>query len=162
MYLFVAVQPRLLRLRRSANLHITQYTDFALRVLLYLGADPERLATIGEIAERYAISRSHLMKVVSQLVQDGVVEGLRGKGGGIRLAKPAKEIWLGPLVRRLEPEMALVDCFRNNSQCAIDGHCRLKGVFAEAMNAFMAVLNRYTLADLLSAPQELRQILHLE
>lgn len=143
-------------------MHITQYTDYALRVLLYLGAAPERLATIGEIAERYAISRSHLMKVVNQLVQDGVIEGLRGKGGGIRLAKPASDIWLGPLVRSLEPEMVLVDCFRSDSQCVINGQCRLKGVFAEALSAFMAVLDRYSLADLLAEPQPLRQLLRLD
>ena len=143
-------------------MRITQYTDYALRELLYLGAAPERLATIAEIAERYAISRSHLMKVVNQLVQDGVVVGLRGKGGGIRLAKPASEISLGALVRDLEPDLALVECFGPANQCVITGGCRLKGIFNEALSAFLAVLDRYTLADLLAGPQPLRQLLRLE
>lgn len=129
-------------------MHITQYTDYALRVLIYLGASPER-ATIAEIAERYQISRSHLMKVVNQLVQEGYVEGTRGKGGGISLARPAEQIVIGEVVRRIEGSFELVECFGADNQCRIAPACRLKSALNQALKAFLGVLDGYTLADFL-------------
>ena len=144
-------------------MRITQYTDYALRVLIYLGLESEKRSTIGEIAERYVISRSHLMKVVNQLVQEGFVEGVRGKGGGIRLAKPAEQIRIGDVVRKIEPDLAIVECFGPGTQCVITPACDLKRALYEALQAFLKVLDGYTLADFLRHQREpLRQLLNLE
>ncbi|NQD37900.1 Rrf2 family transcriptional regulator [Permianibacter sp. IMCC34836] len=144
-------------------MRITQYTDYALRVLIYLGLQPDRLATIGEIAERYAISRSHLMKVVNQLVQEGFVEGVRGKGGGIRLALPAGEIRVGDVVRKIEPDLILVECFGPGNHCVITPACDLKRALYEALQAFLKVLDSYTLADFLGKQRgPLLSLLQLE
>ncbi len=132
-------------------MRITQYTDYALRVLIYLGLEADTLSTIGEIAERYAISRSHLMKVVNQLVQEGFVEGVRGKGGGIRLAMPADQIRIGDVVRKIEPDLVLVECFGPGNQCVITPACDLKRALWEALQAFLKVLDGYTLEDFLGS-----------
>lgn len=139
-------------------MHITQHTDYGLRLLTYLGANSERQVTIGEISERFDISRSHLMKVANQLVRDGFVEGIRGKGGGLRLARAPADINIGAVVRRMERGMELVECFGSSSNCLLTPNCRLKGVLAEALEAFLRVLDRVSLADLLGAPQ--KQLLH--
>jgi len=140
-------------------MHITQHTDYALRVLIHLGANTERLVTIAEVSERFEISRSHLMKVANQLVREGFVEGLRGKGGGLRLARAPAEINVGDVVRRMERGMDLVECFGRDSQCLLTPNCRLKGVLGSALDAFLAVLDRVSLADLITAPE--RRVLHL-
>ncbi|PWR22130.1 Rrf2 family transcriptional regulator [Zavarzinia compransoris] len=127
-------------------MHLTRYTDYAMRVLLYLGARPDRLCSIAEVAAAYGISQNHLMKVVSDLGQAGVVASTRGRSGGIRLARPAADINVGAVVRRTEAGTDLVDCGR----CVIAPACGLTGVLAEALAAFLAVLDRYTLADILS------------
>jgi Rrf2 family nitric oxide-sensitive transcriptional repressor len=139
-------------------MHITQHTDYGLRLLTYLGANSERPVTIAEISERFDISRSHLMKVANQLVRDGFVEGLRGKGGGLRLARAPAEINIGAVVRRMERGMELVECFGSSSNCLLTPNCRLKGVLAEALEAFLRVLDQVSLAELLGAPQ--KQLLH--
>jgi Rrf2 family nitric oxide-sensitive transcriptional repressor len=140
-------------------MHITQHTDYALRVLIHLGANTERLVTIAEVSERFEISRSHLMKVANQLVREGYVEGLRGKGGGLRLARAPAEINVGDVVRRMERGMDLVECFGPDSHCLLTPNCRLKGVLGSALDAFLAVLDRVSLADLISTPE--RRVLHL-
>ena len=122
-------------------MNITQHTDYALRVLMYLGAVPERRVTIKEVAERFDISRSHLMKIVTELVAKGFVDGARGKGGGLRLARAASEIGLGDVVRQLEPSLALVECFGTQSHCLLDPACRLKGALDGALQAFLAALS---------------------
>jgi Rrf2 family transcriptional regulator, nitric oxide-sensitive transcriptional repressor len=139
-------------------MHITQHTDYGLRLLTYLGANGERQVTIAEISERFDISRSHLMKVANQLVRDGFVEGTRGKGGGLRLARAPAEINIGAVVRRMERGMELVECFGHDSRCLLTPNCRLKGVLAKALDAFLAVLDEVSLADLLGKPQ--KQLLH--
>jgi len=133
-------------------MHITQHTDYALRVLIYLGENTERLVTISEIAERFDISRSHLMKVVNQLVREGFVQGLRGKGGGLRLARDAVAINVGEVVRRMETDMDLVECFGQESKCLLDPGCKLKFALANALKAFMASLDKVTLATLIGTP----------
>ena len=144
-------------------MRITQYTDYALRVLIYLGLEADKRSTIGEIAERYVISRSHLMKVVNQLVQEGFVEGVRGKGGGIRLARPAEQIRIGDVVRKIEPDLAIVECFGAGNQCVITPACDLKRALYEALQAFLKVLDGYTLADFLNHQREpLRHLLQLD
>lgn len=143
-------------------MRITQYTDYALRVLIYLGLADNKLSTIGEIAERYVISRSHLMKVVNQLVQEGFVEGVRGKGGGIRLAMPANQIRIGDVVRKIEPDLVLVECFGPGNQCVITPACGLKNALWQALQAFLKVLDGYTLADFLTQREPLLQLLQLE
>ena len=136
---------------RTPAMNITQHTDYALRVLMYLGAVPERRVTIKEVAERFDISRSHLMKIVTELVAKGFVDGARGKGGGLRLARAASEIGLGDVVRQLEPSLALVECFGTQSHCVLDPACRLKGALDSALQAFLAALDRVSLADLVAS-----------
>jgi Rrf2 family nitric oxide-sensitive transcriptional repressor len=120
-------------------------------VLIYLGLKGERLATIQEIAEAYGISRNHLMKIVHHLGRLGVIETVRGKGGGMRLAKRPRDISVGAIVREMEEDLALVQCFDPaQGVCQIDGACRLKGILHEALDSFLTVLDRYTLEDLLA------------
>ena len=143
-------------------MNITQHTDYALRVLMYLGAVPERRVTIKEVAERFDISRSHLMKIVTELVAKGFVDGARGKGGGLRLARAASEIGLGDVVRQLEPSLALVECFGTRSHCLLDPACRLKGALDGALQAFLAAVDRVSLADLVGTDARLHAVLGLE
>ena len=134
---------------------LTLFTDYSMRVLLYLGARPERLCSIGEIAAAYRISQNHLMKVVNALARDGYVESVRGRGGGIRLGRAPEAINLGTLVRSTEDGFDLVDC----GNCLVAPACGITGVLGEALAAFFAVLDRYTLADMLGRRQELRRLL---
>jgi Rrf2 family nitric oxide-sensitive transcriptional repressor len=130
---------------------LTRYSDYSLRVLMYLALDPDRRSTIEDIAESYGISKAHLMKVVHQLGLRGYVETVRGRGGGLRLARRPEEIRLGDVVRSTEENMALVECFEPaSSQCAIEPACRLRSVLQDALAAFIAVLDRHTLADLVA------------
>ncbi len=130
-------------------MRLTRYTDYSLRVLIYLGLQPERLSSIREIAEAYGISESHLMKVVQALGQTGYVATLRGRGGGLKLAKSPHEINLGEVVRKTEDDVALVECFAEDGACRIEAPCRLRHLLKEALEAFFAVLDRHSLADLL-------------
>lgn len=136
-------------------MRLTTLSDYALRVLMYLGTAPDRLATIGEIAEAYAISDNHLMKVVQLLARGGFVETVRGRGGGLRLAKPAASIRLGDVVRLTEEDFSVVECFQSGNTCRITHACRLRGVLDDAVQAFFAVLDHRTLADLLVSPRPL-------
>jgi Rrf2 family nitric oxide-sensitive transcriptional repressor len=130
---------------------LTRYSDYSLRVLIYLALDPERLVTIEEIAQSYGISKAHLMKVVHQLGLNGYVETVRGRGGGLRLARRPEEITVGEVIRSTEENMALVECFDpESSQCAIEPACGLRSVLHEALAAFLAVLDRHTLGDLVA------------
>ena len=126
-------------------MRLTRYTDYAMRVLLYLGARPDRLCSIAEVSRSYGISQNHLMKVVNDLVNAGYLESVRGRFGGIRLARPASEINVGEIVRHTEEGFDLVDC----GSCIIAPACGLTGALHEALAAFMAVLDGYSLADLL-------------
>lgn len=144
-------------------MRLTQYTDFSLRVLIYLGLKGQELSTIQSISEAYGISRNHLMKVVQQLTRTGYVESVRGQHGGLRLKMAPTEIRLGALVKEMEPDLALVECFRENNQCVITPACILPRMLNEATRAFFDVLDGYTLEDLL-APRfvdPLRQLLRL-
>jgi len=126
-------------------MQLTRHTDYALRVLLYLAGQPDRLCAIAEIATCHDISRNHLMKVVNELVRAGFVEGVRGRHGGLRLRRLPGEIRLGAVVRACEPSLQVVNCVH----CVLTPGCGLTPVLGEAMAAFMAVLDGKTLADIL-------------
>ena len=140
-------------------MRLTAYTDYTLRTLIYLALCPNRLATIAIIAGSYGISENHLMKVVHQLGLAGYVETVRGKNGGLRLAKAPEDINVGEVVGRMEPDMQLVACFGESGMCMIEPSCVLKGALAEALGAFTAVLERYTLADLIVPRAKLARLL---
>ena len=133
-------------------MRLTIFTDYTLRVLIYLGAHQRegRLATIGDIAAAYGISDNHLMKIVSHLARQGYVETTRGKGGGMRLARAPESINIGDVVRGAEEDLVLVECFRRgNPECPIAPACALQGILGRALSAFFEVLDGKTLADLL-------------
>ena len=136
-------------------MRLTTFSDYSLRVLMYLGAQPERLVTISEIAAGHGISESHLMKVVHHLGQCGLIETIRGKGGGLRLASAPQDIVLGDVIRNTESDFTLVECFGTNATCRIQGACQLNTILREALNAMFLALDGYTLADLLMNPQGL-------
>lgn len=127
-------------------MRLTRYSDYAMRVLLYLAARPDRLCPVVEVSRAYGISQNHLMKVVNDLVKAGYVSSARGRFGGIRLARPAAEINVGAVIRHTEDGFDLVDC----GTCFIAPACGLPGALNEALAAFMAVLDGYTVADLMT------------
>lgn len=137
-------------------------SDYALRMLMHLASSPDRLVTIGEVADRFRISHNHLMKVAYLLGKEGLITTVRGRSGGLRLAGRAEKIRVGDVVRRMEGDIHIVECFAaESSGCVISGACRLKGVMHEAVDAFFSVLDRYTLADLVANPK-LRALLNSE
>jgi Rrf2 family nitric oxide-sensitive transcriptional repressor len=138
-------------------MRLTRYTDYALRVLLYLGARPDEQCSIREISSGYGISQNHLMKVVNDLARAGYVASVRGRSGGIRLGRAPQDINIGVAVRELECDFDLVEC----GACVIAPVCGLTGVLADAVRAFFSVLDRYTLADLLSNRDQLADIFRL-
>ena len=139
---------------------LTSFSDYTLRVLMYLAADPDRLATIPEMAAAYDISANHLMKVVHQLVRSGLVESVRGKGGGVRLARDPASIRLGQVVRQSEGSAAIVECLADPpGACCIAPACRLIGILQQGFAALYDTLDQYTLADLVARPQQLQALL---
>ncbi|WP_424630806.1 Rrf2 family transcriptional regulator [Bradyrhizobium sp. SYSU BS000235] len=135
-------------------MRLTNFSDYALRVLLYAAARRDELITIEETAKVYGISKAHLMKVANQLTRAGYLKAVRGRSGGLSLAMRPNKIRLGDVVRATEPDFALVECFTADNQCRITPRCRLRGVLKEALGAFIATLDRYTLADLVLRPEE--------
>lgn len=141
-------------------MQVTQFTDYAVRTLIYLAGQGDRRSTVEEIAAQMHVSASHLTKVVHRLGRLGVVETLRGRRGGLRLHRPASEISLGWLFRQTEDNLALADCFQpSGCDCPLAGTCRMTGILQEAVKAFLAVLDRYTLRELLVDPELLRGIM---
>lgn len=140
-------------------MRLTTFTDYSLRVLIYLAMRPEMRATISQVAAAYAVSEHHLVKVVHFLGREGWLRNVRGKGGGLELALAPEEIGLGEVVRGTEGQ-AVVECLGDTgSGCCIAPNCRLRGVLNDAMAAFHAVLDRYTLADLVRNGPELASLL---
>ncbi len=131
-------------------MRLTRYTDYALRVLIYLGTRPDVLCSIAEISRAYGISQNHLMKVVNDLVNAGYLASARGRFGGIKLAIPAVTINVGAVIRHTEDGFDLVDC----GDCVIAPVCGLTGALRQALAAFLSVLDGYTLADLITSPTE--------
>jgi Rrf2 family nitric oxide-sensitive transcriptional repressor len=137
-------------------MRLKSYTDYALRVLMHLAAQPDRLASIGEIARTYRISHNHLMKVVHDLRKEGFLDAVRGRSGGVRLARPASNISVGDVVRHTEGTFDLVDC----GSCVIAPACALTAALHEARRAFMTVLDGYSLEDLVADRQRgLRELI---
>ncbi|MFK3888821.1 Rrf2 family transcriptional regulator [Sphingomonas sp. NPDC079357] len=139
-------------------MRLTRYTDYAMRVLLYVGARPDRLCSISEISRAYGISQNHLMKVVHDLGKTGYLASARGRFGGIKLGRPAEDISVGAVVRHTEDGFDLVDC----GSCIIAPACGLTGALAEALTAFLTVLDRYTLADLLTKRSDLLSLFSVD
>lgn len=143
-------------------MRLTHFTDLSLRLLMFLAVKPNGLATIQEVAGRYGISRNHLMKVAQQLVKEGFVESVRGRGGGLRLKRLPSEIRVGDVVRATEDDFRMVECFEaGKTSCTLLPACRLKGVLGEALAAYLGVLDQHTLADLTTPSHPMRRVLGL-
>jgi Rrf2 family nitric oxide-sensitive transcriptional repressor len=137
-------------------MRLTLLSDYSLRVLMYLATCDNRLSTIGEIANSYGVSENHLMKVVNRLSRCGFIETVRGRGGGMRLGMKADAINLGEVLRAMEEDFELVECFGQDNTCRITRACRLKIVLRRALNAYFAVLDEWTLADLVTNGRALK------
>jgi Rrf2 family transcriptional regulator, nitric oxide-sensitive transcriptional repressor len=140
-------------------MRLTTFSDYALRVMMYLGLKHGQLATIADIAQAYRISENHLTKVVHHLAQQGYVETVRGKGGGLRLARSPLTLNIGEMIRNCEGEAGLLPCLDDQDTCRIQPSCKLTGILREAQLAMYAVLDRYTLSGLLNEQALLEQIL---
>jgi len=130
-------------------MRLTTMSDYAMRLLMYVGQHPERLCTIAEVARAYDISEAHLTKITHQLSLAGWLETVRGKGGGMRLAIHPQAIGLGAVVRSMEPDFNVVECLTHDTSCQLVSNCQLTGIINGALQSFMQYLDRYTLADLL-------------
>ncbi|WP_321166239.1 Rrf2 family transcriptional regulator [Ensifer adhaerens] len=142
---------------------MTLHTDYALRMLIYVAARQNGVCTVNDVAKAYGLSRNHLLKVAQTLRDLGLVETTRGRAGGIRLAKPPAEIAIGALVRATEEDFSLAECMQANGRaCAISPACRLKGMLHEALAAFLTVLDKYTLADIIQNKAVLGSLLRID
>lgn len=130
-------------------MYLTQQTDYALRVLIFAAINDDALVNIATIADTYGISKSHLMKVVTALVKGGFLTSVRGKGGGLKLAKPPEEIVVGAVVRHMEP-FTIVECFGEGNECVLTPACRLMDILQGGVRAFLGHLDGFTLADLVA------------
>lgn len=137
-----------------ASMQLTNFSDYALRILMYAAVRSDRLITVEETAAVYGISRAHLRKVANTLTRAGYLTAVRGRSGGLKLGKSLEKIRLGDVARVTEPDFALVECFSAGDQCIITSRCRLRGVLKEALAAFVGVLDNYTLKDLLLRPKD--------
>ncbi len=134
-------------------------SDYALRLLMHLAVNNSTLCTIADVADRYGISKNHLMKVAHTLGKEGYIETLRGRTGGLRLTRPAADIMLGDVVRSMETDFALVECFQDGNECLVTPACRLKGVIGKAVDAFLSVFDEYSLDDLVRRNPQLKSLL---
>jgi Rrf2 family nitric oxide-sensitive transcriptional repressor len=143
-------------------MHLTFYSDYSLRLLMYAALKPGSLVTIQEVADAYGISKNHLMKIAFQLGRAGILETVRGRNGGFRLGRKPEDIGLGEVLRLTEENFTMVECFDPSSDtCAITNSCRLRGVLAKALEAYMGVLDEYTLSDLTMRHPALSHVLQL-
>ena len=143
-------------------MRLTAHTDYALRVLIYAAVAPQGLCQIEEISSAYAISKNHLMKVVRGLAEKGFLITVRGRGGGLKLARPPREIVVGDVVRAMEDDFAQAECFRPaKNSCVITPACGLKGVLDRAVQAYLAALDKVTLADISKRNTALAELLSL-
>ena len=143
-------------------MRLTLYADYALRVLIHVAVADGKLITISEIAERFDISKQHLMKVVSALSRKGYLDTVRGRGGGMRLRRPPRDINIGQVVRATEDKLDIIGCLGQRGYCRIERVCVLRGVLDDAIQAFLDVLDGYTLADLIKPQRVLSSLLLLD
>jgi Rrf2 family transcriptional regulator, nitric oxide-sensitive transcriptional repressor len=139
--------------------HLTLHTDFALRVLIQVGLNDSKLTTIKEIAQTFDISKAHLMKVVNDLGRKGYLDTVRGRNGGIRLMREPRHINIGQVVRDTETQLDVIGCLEHRGYCPIQRVCVLRGVLRDATEAFLAVLDAHTLADLIKPQRVLLSLL---
>jgi len=142
-------------------MQLTLHTDYALRLLIYLGVHRDEPASVAQVAEAYGISAHHLAKVARRLTQCGWIHSTRGRSGGISLAEAAKKLTVGDVVRELETNRRLVECFGEDSTCPIEPACGLKHALAKAERAFLDTLDDYPMAKLMRRPKELRVLLNI-
>ncbi len=136
---------------------LTDYTDYTLRTLIYLGLNQDESVTIQQIADGYNISKNHLMKIIHRLSLDGTIKTIRGRNGGVLLNKRPEDINIGKVVRAAEQEFALAECFcRVSNHCVLSPACLLQGVFCRALEAFLSVLDDQTLADIMRNAEQIR------
>jgi Rrf2 family nitric oxide-sensitive transcriptional repressor len=143
-------------------MRLTRFTDYSLRVLIYLGLQEDQLVTIRRISDAYGISRNHLMKVVSLLTRMGYLRAQRGPGGGIRLARSPDEINLADVIKDTEEDLIMVECFGEEGSCVITPVCKLQRIIGEALGAYIRTMRAYTLADLLDPQQSLTELLEIQ
>jgi Rrf2 family nitric oxide-sensitive transcriptional repressor len=143
-------------------MRLSTFTDYSLRVLMFLATKPAERATIAQVAQAFGVSEHHLVKVVHSLGRAGWLANARGKGGGLQLAVAPRKIVVGDVVRHTEGRAVMAECFEEGNACNITPHCHLKGVLAEAVKAFHGVLDRYTIEDLVKNRQQLAKILFFE
>ncbi len=143
-------------------MRLTLHTDYALRLLMLLALEPEDTHTVEEVARRYGISHNHMNKVVQTLAQEGFVESMRGRGGGVRLARAPGKINIGAVVRATEDNFDIVECFNaKRNTCIATPACGMRGPLQEALAAFLGVLDRYTLADLMGSAAAMKRMRRL-
>jgi Rrf2 family nitric oxide-sensitive transcriptional repressor len=140
-------------------MHLTRFTDYSLRVLIYLGLQQDQRVTIRRISGAYGISRNHLMKVVSGLTRMGYLNAQRGPGGGIRLARPPEQINLAEVIMDTEEDLVMVECLDGEGNCTITPVCNLQYIIGEALGAFFRTLKAYTLKDLVEPQKDLSSLL---
>ncbi|VVE16645.1 HTH-type transcriptional repressor NsrR [Pandoraea capi] len=142
------------------RMRLTDHTDYSLRTLIYVAVHPDELVHVQSVADAFDIPKNHLVKIVQKLGQLGFLHTVRGRSGGIRLGRAPQRIGLGEVVRAMEPDFAMVECFhQGDNACVITSACHLRSVLGDALRAYFAVLDRYTLADLVDQPAELRRLL---
>ena len=139
-------------------MQLTKFSDYAVRVLMFADGAGNRLVTIDQMSEAYKVSRTHLTKVVNRLTRSGFLLAVRGRSGGLKLAKRPDDIRLGDVVRSTESGFSIVECFTTGNSCVIAGRCQLAGVMDEARENFLATLDQYTLADIALKPRDLKRI----
>lgn len=135
-------------------MRLTNFSDYALRMLMYAASAGDRLFTIEEAARAFGVSKTHLNKVANTLTRSGYLRAVRGRSGGLLLGCRPEAIRIGDVVRLTEPDFALVECFATGNQCVLTRCCKLSGMFGEAMASFQSTLDRYTLADITLTPQD--------
>jgi Rrf2 family iron-responsive transcriptional regulator len=144
-------------------MRLTRQTNYAMRILMYCAANDGRLSRIPEIAEAYSVSELFLFKILQPLVENGLVQTVRGRNGGVRLGRPADKINLFDVVRVTEESFAMAECFENDAaECPLVDSCSLNAALREALNAFFAVLERYTIEDLVASRKDVRTLLGIE
>jgi len=133
-------------------MRLTSFSDYALRMLMYAASTSGEPFTIAAAARVFGVSDTHLNKVANTLTRGGFLNAIRGRSGGLLLARPAGDIRIGDVIRTTEPDFAVVECFATGNQCVLTATCKLSGMMGEAVAAFQAALDRYTLADIILAP----------